>query len=320
MPSRFEDHPRKKIVRETWDTPALRWLYQKWGAKYFYFGLPGAEAADVKIWSEMIGGIIEFEVEREGTSNPRENIQELSRNLTLMGIPYLVYCGFMEEVVLDGEDRDGQKLSLDEFVTLFNLDFCNRISGRIDTIEGRRCRRFEAIREVIALQRNLFRTTGANKFIMLITAFDSLHVTEIERFISNPDLPEETAQFVRSVLDSRPLPQRGYVENTDLIKAFVFSFLREYLHGQNVSSVFLPPVYYMGRTIRSPMVHFVVVCYMESQEQAQVVDSQSAEEFLNLNLLHATDNRLEVATVSSTQGNVVQDPVVFLRGFDSIIN
>jgi len=202
MAGRFEDHQRKRIVRETWDTPTLQWLYRKWGSKYFYFGLPGPGAFDIKLWREMISRIVAFEVENEGTKNPRKNIQELNRNLTLLGIPYSVYCGFMEEVLLDGEDRDGQELSLNRFVTFFNLDFCNRISGRIDTIEGRRCRRFEAFREILTLQRSLFRRTVANKFIILITAFDSLHVREIERFVSNPDLPEETAQFVNTVIEN----------------------------------------------------------------------------------------------------------------------
>ena len=225
-----------------------------------------------------------------------------------------------EDVLLAGEDRDGRDLSLKRFVTLFNLDFCNRISGRIDTIEGRRCRRFEAFREILTLQRSLFRRTGANKFIILITAFDSLHVREIERFVSNPDLPEETAQFVNTVIENISLPNSGFVEDTDLVKAFVFTFLREYMHGQNVESVFLPPVSYMGRTTRSPMVHFVVICRMETEEQAQVVDSQCAADFLSLSLLRVANQRLEVDTGRANQGNVVQDPVTFLRRFENILH
>ena len=317
MPAAFQDHPQKRLVRESWDTPLLQWLYDQWETKYFYFGLPGPAAVDIRLWHEMIGRVVAFEIESEGAENARRDIEELGRNLTLVGIPYSVYCGFMEEVVLDGEDREGRELVLDELVTLFNLDFCNRISGRIDTIAGRRCKRFEALRQVLALQRKLFRRTGSNRFVMLITALDSLHVREVERFVSQ-DLTQEMRDFVTAVLEEHPLPPRGYVENTDLAKAFVFSFLRDYLHGQNVQSVFLPPVSYMGRTQGKPMIHFVVVCSMEAEQEAQVVDRQSAGDFLNLRLLLADEGTIDVAAGSRNDSVCVDDPVSFLRGFDNI--
>lgn len=318
MPAGFRDHHRKRLVRERWDTPTLRWLYQEWGAKYFYFGLPGPEAVDIRLWREMISRVVAFEVEDEKSENPRRNIEELRKNLTLLGIPHYVYCGFLEEVVLEGEDRDEHELFLDEFVTLFNLDFCNRISGRIDTMDGRRCRRFEAFREVITLQRSLFRRMGTGNFIMLITAHDSVHVREMERFMGNPDLPEETGEFVAGALRSRSLPPTGYVNNTDLLKAFLFTCLREYLHGQNVQSVFLPPVSYMGRTNLSPMIHFIVVCSMEAEEEAQVLDRQSARDFLSLNVLYASDEGIRVAEGYGGSQVSILDPVSFLRGFDVV--
>jgi len=317
MPARFEDHPRKQIVRELWDSPILRWLYEQWGAKYLYFGLPGPGVVDVKLWRDMIRRVVAFEIESENANNPRRSIEELGQNLNLLGVPYSVYCGFMEEVILDGEDRDGRKLLLDELVTLFNLDFCNRISGGIETVTGVRCRRFEALREVVTMQRRLYRRTGANKFVMLITAFDSLHVREVERFIRQ-DLTQEMNDFVEAVLEEDPLPPRGYVENTELAKAFVFCFLRDYLHGQNVQSVFLPPVSYMGRTQRSPMIHFVVVCSMEAEEEAQVVDRQSAGDFLSLRLLRAEERTIDVVAGSRSDSVCVDDPVSFLRGFDNM--
>jgi len=314
MPSQFKDHPRKRTVREKWDTPILNWLYEKWGTKYFYFGLPGPTIIDIKLWHEMIRRVVAFEIESESARNRRRNIEELGRNLTLLNIPYNVYCGFLEEILLDGEDRDGHKILLDELVTLFNLDFCNRISGRIDTIEGRRCKRFEALRQVVTMQRSLFRTTRSNKFVMLITARDSLHVREVKRFVSNQDLPQETEQFVSAVLNENTLPTQGYIENTELTRAFIFTFLREYLHGQNVQSIFLPPVSYIGSTERSPMIHFVVICSMETVEEAQVVDAQSAGDFLQMDIVRAGDEGLTVVTELEHQASGT-DPVCYLRQF-----
>ena len=69
MAGNFQEHPRKKIVREVWDTPVLQKLHRSWGCKYLYFGLPGPKALDVKLWKDMIGRVIAFEREN-GYSNP----------------------------------------------------------------------------------------------------------------------------------------------------------------------------------------------------------------------------------------------------------
>lgn len=314
MPN-FRDHPRKRVVREQWDTPVLEWLHSRWRRKYFYMGLPGPEAIDIELWHWMIERVVAFEMESPRSRNPRKDLIALNKKLTLLNIPNAVYCGSMEEVLLWKKDYDGNALVLDEFVTLFNLDFCNAITGRIDTSDGtKRCLRFEALREIVTIQRSFFRRTGQNKFIMLITAFDSFHVQELQRFISNPDLPGETSSFIDTVLSQNPLPRTGYIQNTELLRVFVFSCMREYFHGQNVKSLFLPMVVYTGRNESTPMVHFTVVCHMEPQEDAQVVDAQSAGDFLQMDTVRAGDEGLTVVTELAHQAGGI-DPVCYLRQF-----
>ena len=53
MPGDFHDHGRKRTIRERWNTPLLRRLYQQWGVKYVYCGLPGPGIYDIKLWSNI---------------------------------------------------------------------------------------------------------------------------------------------------------------------------------------------------------------------------------------------------------------------------
>lgn len=309
MPSPFIDHPRKRIVREIWDTPILNWLFQKWGTKYLYLGLPGPEAHDIKLWADMIENVIAFEITDDTGGNPRENFERLSTNLTLLHLPHIVYHGYLEDVVLWKRDLDEKEFKIDKFVTLFNLDFCNPITGMVPTESGKRCLRFETIREIVTIQRALFRATGANKFVMLITAYDAFYLREMTRFISRRDLANEVRTVIKR---ERPMKLRdsGLYRNTELLRLFMFDFLRGCFAGQNIKSFFLPAVEYLGKTTRSPMIHFCIIGEMERLESAQVVDEQSAGDFVSMGTLRADKTGL---TSRNSISNRSVDPVALLR-------
>lgn len=306
MSSLFIDHPRKQTVREKWNTPILTWLYRKWGAKYLYLGLPGPEAHDIKLWAEMIERVIAFEITDDTKDNPRENFERLSANLTLMKLPHTVYHGNLEDVVLWKRDLDEKEFTIDKFITLFNLDFCNSITGKVPTPNGRKCWRFETIREIITIQRALFRTTGVSKFVMLITVYDAFHRREMDRFIARQDLASDIRTSV-SRERAVKVPDSTLYQNTELLRLFVFDFLRGCFAGQNIKSFFLPAVKFSGRTPYSPMIHFCVVCEMENMESAQVVDEQNAGDFVNMGIVTA-DN----AAIRRGRDDLV-DPLVSLK-------
>jgi len=304
MPSPFVDHPRKRIVRERWNTPTLEWLFQKWGAKYLYLGLPGPEAHDIKLWAKMIENVIAFEITDNTGVNPRGNFERLISNLTLLNLPHSVYHGYLEDIVLWKEDLDGMEFKLDKFITLFNLDFCNAITGKVPTPTGGKCWRFEAIRELITLQRSLYRMTGEARFIMLVTARDEFHAKEMRRFIKRRTLTNEIRNAVDSILSRETLPNTEIQHNTELLRLFMFDFLRNCLVGQNVRSFFLPTVKFIGASRRSPMIHLCVICQMESVESAQVTDEQSAHEFINMGIVSAGDRGLSKGS---------PDPITLLK-------
>ena len=175
-------------VREKWDSPILDHLAKKWGTKYLYLGLPGPMAFDVALWRKMIRKVIAFEVEDADSADPRKDIADLRRKLTMFGLPHTVYVGPLEEVILDHEDYDGQAFAPDDFVTLFNLDFCTSITSLVETKTGKKRLRFEVMREIAAFQRWLFRETGAKRFIILLTVRNEFHKSEMESFLRTPGL------------------------------------------------------------------------------------------------------------------------------------
>jgi hypothetical protein len=198
----------------------------------------------------------------------------------------------MEEVVLKQVDQEDTKLKIDEFVTLFNLDFTNSITGRVEVGGKKRRLRFEALRELVSWQRQLFRDTGNDRFILLITVHNSIDSKEAKIVLLNSELPTATRGFVGKALAQRPLPDRGnVVGHTEVLRAFVFCFLNECLAGQNVSFGFLPPVSYQGPS--QPMMHFVVVCRMGHEEGALPDKRQKAHEFFRLQTLRATPTGID---------------------------
>ena len=316
MPREFHDHPRKQTVRLRWDTPILEWFYRQWGRKYFYLGLPGQQALDVKLWKEMIERIIAFEIEVKNETNRRIHVIELARELTLLGINQAVYCGPMEEVLLRREDHDRKPLIIDEFVTLFNLDFCNSISSYVYTEAGHRQLRFEALREIVAFQRTLFRRTGVSRFILLITARNSFHNSVVREFFSNRDLPPTIRDFYRSSLRLRPLSRADIeIDYTDVLKTFVYSFLQSCFHGQNITSLFLPPLTYRGSSTKSPMIHFVVICKMNNENSVSPTTAQSAADYLRLKTVRATNTRIVEDWRIHRGEQLICDPVDFVRQF-----
>lgn len=285
--------PQKQIVRIMWDTPILEAVHAEFGINYIYCGLPGFEAIDIGLWQSMIRRVIAFQAEDEDGAEPRRTLVELNRNLQLMGYYDSVYCGYMENVILRGRDDDGETYEQDEFVTLFNLDFCDTITSRVPTSEGSKCRRFNALREIMSKQRQLHNATGESRFILLLTVREEFHAYQMRRFIQSQDLPAATSRYLRNLPPTRTF-DNGMQRSPAHLKAFVFTTLRTYCGANNVSTFFLPVVRYVGRSVRSNMMHFVVLCYCHQTEEALPIEMQTPGAFLRRTCYRATDNDISV--------------------------
>lgn len=287
------ESPRKRMVRENWDTPVLRAIHRRFGIRYFYWGLPGPEIRDIELWKDMIRRVVAFEIEGPGLRHRRENLVKLQRKLALLDIPHTVYCGYFENTILHGRDEDGKPYEQDELVTLYNLDFCDTISSQVPTSEGRRCKRFEALRTIFARQKELRRTSQESRFIMLLTIRDQFHTHQMNTFAEDRDMPEETAAYLKQLPRPKLLADGRMHQSVPHLKAFVCHTLRTYTRAHNVSTFFLPAVKYIGRTPSSPMLHFLVLCRFGSEEDALPPDHQSPGRFLCEVSYRATDDRID---------------------------
>jgi len=292
MAGEFGDHPGKRVIREQWNTPVLKTLFERWGKQYFYFGLPGPKATDIFLWKEMIRRIVAFELVRYRYSDPKRNILELRKNLAKLGIDNTVYCGSMEETVLYRQDYETVEFDLDDSVTLFNLDFTNHISSKVLTRDGNKALRFEALRELMTYQRDLFRETDVDKFILFMTVYKSVDTKIIQQFVSIDDLPHAIKQFLTSSNPELNIGDSKYCTSEKLINAFIFFTLREYMHGSGIESYFFPPVSYIGTTPKSPMIHFTILCKMIAECEPVVRDHQTFRELLTMPILTANDERI----------------------------
>ncbi|MCY4617141.1 MAG: hypothetical protein OXD50_01105 [Chloroflexi bacterium] len=272
------DTSAKRIVREQWNTPLLRRLHQDHGFRFRYMGLPGVDLLDINAWRDMIEEVVAFEVRASQTKDDpdgRRNIVELRRNLNLLEIPGRAFFGPMEEVIILRQDYDGQPYNPKEVITLYNLDFCDEISSRIDTREGKKVWRFEAIRQILTDQKIAYQDRGGpGVFVLLLTVRDQIDSRKLRNFLSE-GLYDDTKAYLEICGGAESLPESGFVLGnfTWALKAFIHNTLRQYFANPHISAAFFPLVQYRGTPIRhargsiqSPMLHSMVICCFEDSE------------------------------------------------------
>jgi len=237
MDRKYKDHDRKKIVRNSWNAPVLRILSEEWDRKYLYLGLPGPEVEDIKDWQQLIKFVIAFEFDKED----RKDLIRLKENLTLMDIDHVVFCGPMESTIIDCEDMDGNEFDPDEFITLFNMDFTNAITGMIQDINGSyRRRRYELFREISSFQKDLYHDSKWDRFILLLTIDNQFHNYEMKKFINSDGLLPEVSSYVNLIKKDSVRVKGELFNNTNLLKVFVFNFIRDCFNGNNIKTTFCP--------------------------------------------------------------------------------
>lgn len=279
MPHVFSDSPGKKLVRELWNTPFLKHLNREYGFVYRYFGLPGPDIIDIKLWKDMIREVVAFEVPAGG-SDERQFINQLRLNLELIGIPNLTYYGPFEEVVLLRKDYEGQEYTQNDVITLYNLDFCSEIGSKIRAASGEQCYRVEAIRQIIRDQVesfNEFRRPSC--FIIFLTVRNQIHssVLRDRLAVCMPSYED----FIRECTIINPIPpeERALIgSHTWALKTIILTIFEQSLRGNNISALFFPFVKYVGTPTRtrrgfipSPMLNLMIFCkFQHPREMAGV--------------------------------------------------
>lgn len=326
--SSFKESPAKKIVREEWNTPFLRYLHGKYGVRYRYMGLPGSDLVDIALWKDMIEEVIAFERPADGPDE-RVWVTKLRTNLRKLGIPGITYFGSFEEVVILRQDYDGQSYRQDKVITLYNLDFCDEIASQVETREyGRKIWRFEALRVILQDQKECYRQGGEpSHFIILLTVRNQIQGSRIKIFLELNPL-SETKSYCATCEKINPIAIEKPLIGTHAwaLKAFLCNTLKQYFTTPNVSALFFPFVKYKGTPIKlssgkllsSPMLHWMILCKFGEDENA--TPNFYPENFLE-NIVSLTTGE-SIMTMQPEPGESLNSkqeisPVEWFRTFES---
>ena len=272
MRNPFDNHG-KRTVRESWNTPLLRFLNSEYGFRYRYMGLPGIELLDLQLWRDWIDEVVAFETRARPNlrdQDGRRNVQALRTKMRQFGFNGRAYFGSMEEVVILRRDQDGSPYTQNNLVTLYNLDFCDEISSPVETLEsGRQVWRFEAIRQILRDQEACHDPElGAGYFLILLTVRDQIGVDKLLEHFVEPFA--DSRQYWDLCQAACPLPSEGYIlgKHSWSLKTLIHDQLRKWFGNPNVSALFFPVTKYSGTPINfgqenelpSPMLHIMVLC------------------------------------------------------------
>jgi hypothetical protein len=266
-------------VREKWNSPFLEYIHKQYGVRYRYFGLPGPNLEDIRLWRNMIEEVVAFELHSIDATE-RSNIVQLRLNLNKLNIRHVVYCGSFEEVVLRRGDNEGQEYKQDKLITLYNLDFCDQISSYVETRElEQKSLRYEAIRVILSDQKQCYLSRDDGQpcyFIILLTIRNQIEAEKVIEYMSRDKPLEETHSYFLSCSNKCGIPTSGSIMGTHAwaIKALLYDFLMTNFKGHNIDSLFFPILKYMGTPIvalgeppiESPMFHWMLLCKFGSDE------------------------------------------------------
>ena len=258
----------KVFIRNNWDKPLLKLIEKKTGNKLLYVGLPSPEAEDIDAWIEHLRVVIAFQCRKYGElSDPKQDRKDIlklhekllsyEREMKLEN--FIVYDGYIEEVVLRGYDNSPDAsidFELNEIVTVYNLDFCNNITSPIEFLDRngnlKKAYKFNAIKELIQNQNNL--ATGSDKFVLFLTVQSSYKGGELEHFINpykqtNKEINDLIAKYNK--LDTE-------TKNQKIVQLFVIDTLKSFFRTNNIIPHFLPTIFYNGLNDLG-LLHFTVL-------------------------------------------------------------
>lgn len=329
--SSFTASPAKRIVREIWNTPFLQYIHDEYGIKYRYFGLPGPNIEDVRLWRNMIEEVVAFELPPLGIDE-RSDLVQLRANLMKLKILHVVYCGSFEDVVIRRKDMEGQEYKQDRLITLYNLDFCDEISSYVATQElGQKRLRYEAIRVILLDQKQCYLSINDGQpcyFIILLTVRNQIEAGRIIEYMRRDRPLKETHSYFQSCCEKSDIPSSGSLMGTHTwaIKALLYDLLVTDFKGHNIDSLLFPILKYRGtpivrpgeRTIESPMFHWMLLCKFGSDENPS--PRVYPQEFLKeVNSLSVVGSKIGISIEPGEDSNKAQkiNPVEWFEQHES---
>jgi hypothetical protein len=303
--------PHKNLIRKNWNKPLLKFLSKKEGQNLVYMGLPSPEAEDLNDWIEYIDSVIAFQCrDHKHPSSPeqsREQVEKLENYLRDLERKnkinnYVVYDGYLEEVVLRGYDNSPNVIDfrVGQFITLYNLDFCNKVSTPITYVDKKgnavKAFKFEAIGKLLDFQKSI--SSISKKFVLFLTVHCSYDGRELQDFIQNPK-SEEIKNTIAELYGLSTLQKKERI-----IRLFVSHLVKVKYEASGFTPKILPVIRYEGIG-KTPLLHFAIFGIHKELNGGDVRVYQTLSEILKerfvnieeetfVNAIDSTPNEVEV--------------------------
>jgi hypothetical protein len=307
--SHFSPTLNKEIIRSKYNAPLLNFLTTTFKRKLIYFGLPSPDAGDIIEWIEFIEFVIAFQCrEYPKPSDPNQsdeavkrlefNLNELQRKNKILD--YNIYDGYIEEVIINGKDNDNLEFKQKEFITLYNLDFCNEVTspqtifnknkGELEVIY-----KLNIIKKIVSIQSN--NNSLPFKFVMFLTLkakFWEIEAKNFEDIVKNDPLLSE---FIESISTLAMIEK-----DIRMLKAYIFKTLSETLCVNNYIPQFLPVVRYKNGP--HDLVQFTILGTYEQTFGRNALIKQNIVDFLKEAFI--TPNLETKEMINSTNQNILE--------------
>jgi hypothetical protein len=306
----------KLFIRKNWNSPILKFLQKKSKNDLVYLGLPSPKAEDIIEWIDYINAVFAFQCRKYGEeSNPsqtREAIEELTQLLQKLERQnqldtFIVYDGYFEEVVLRGYDNSPSRINFEisDFITLYNLDFCNKITNPIEYIdhlgERKKAYKFNAINKLLEIQNNV--NSSSNKFILFLTVHCSYDGKELENFINYPPNGE-----VKKYLDEYK-KLNNPEKNSRIIRLFFVYYIQQQFESYGFTPKILPVIIYSGLK-GTPLLHFTVFGIKSIKTASGILSYQSFNEVINKTFITIDNSKfINAMPISSAEIEVNLNPI-----------
>ncbi len=307
----------KVCIRNFYNKPIVKHLKEKYGYDMVYFGLPSPQADDIESWLEYISYVVAFQCrDHKQLSSPDQSTKEVDKLIERLNTweersdidGYVVYDGYMEEVIFRGFDNSAGgsiPFKYDKCVTLFNLDFCNKITSPQEYIDINgdvtSKYKFELIDKILELQSSV--SECGQKFILFLTINSGYEGNELSSYIAarNDDL---------RVYNTLPRSEKKQF----MLKHFVEETLWGQIKSKGFISQFLPTIFYDGIG-GAKMMQFAVMCVRPKEEHKEAGTFHDKQTFPQVHKLRPiipqpdtndfVNHSIDIETFSDSQLNVI---------------
>ena len=316
----FIDHPNKKVIRELWCKPIIKHVHDKLGYGLVYLGLPGLEAIDLLTWIEHIEYVVaidcgHYTTESYDLSMARQKIKKLNEilnNLDRKGAisGYSLYLGFIEEIVLKGIDKNGEKFTQKNTVNIYNLDFCNSLTApfKIVDLKGGVSKYYknEVIRRLLEYERDLEKPDSNKRFIMFITIHSKFWEEEAEKYFKskNDTYFEDYKEFIKSLSEPERIVR--------LLRYYFLDILKQHFTVSSFMPYFFPTILYNGVGDNQLMCFTIAGKYIK-QASAIAPFNQNIDILNHQKFLYPASSKLDFLKSALAEKNPNIDPITHVE-------